>query len=394
MKNKYNENEKLPPLLENLELPQLQMPVHQEHLRKVLLASGCFKKEDSFLSRWNNKFKPKAWVFAASFAVLLVALGSYLTYFTAPQAVANLMMQVNPALTMTLSARNTILGAEGLDEQGKSLLVNLDLTGKTVQEALRIIVGALHESGLLENERRISIALHPVGDRLGEAELSALTDTVSKQLDSYLTEQNLPVKVTNIVLSENLAAAVSSAGLLPGDYTELVAVLGSAAAVQLLNLQQELGLDQTLFREKFDTISDSLIELTQAGMTAEAALVVLKTTLALDPKLERLTAITEAVIDLMQEGLSKEEALAAIQAAIKSDPTLRELDDLPEAPESEEDDEPGSHLPDKPQQDVPETGTIEEEIGEDDEAGRPESDKPEDDTAAEDDTAEEAEEEN
>ncbi|MBS3983885.1 MAG: hypothetical protein KGZ41_08820 [Dethiobacter sp.] len=299
---------KLQTKLENLELPEVQIPANQLRLRQTLLASACFKKEVTLLPVQQKirarvfNVRPAAWTLVASLTILLLTLGTYRTFFTAPQAVASLTMQVNPAITMTISAGYKVITANGLDADGQALLAELDLSGQNVREALRIIADALREGGLLSPERRIIIAVHPVGDRLAATDLAALSGNVRRTIDEYLADHGLSLKVTNSELTAEFTEAAADAGLLPADYVDLVAAVGSPLAWQILNLYKELSISPVLFREKLDTI-------------------------------------TEAIIELMEEkGLNKQEALTMIKEAIKADPTLEgfnELHEIPDAPEEE-----------------------------------------------------------
>jgi len=260
-----------------------------------------------------------------------VFIGGYLKA-TTPRAAVSLTLQVNPAVTLSLGEQKTVIGVDGLNAQGNPTLAGLEIKGQEMPEALHLITGALHEVGLLGDERRILVVLHPVGDKVGETELIAMTDTVRQMLSGYLVEHGLAVEVTSVVLTTELADTLRGAGLSPADYTDFVMAVGSPMTMQILNLQKERGIDPALFKEEFDTIAAALINMTEAGISGDNALAILKGALAADPKLEELATITAAMIDLKEEGLSEKEALTRIQAAIKSDPTLEDLDDLIEAP--------------------------------------------------------------
>jgi DNA-binding phage protein len=207
---------------------------------------------------------------------------------------------------LVLSERNVVIDAEGLDARGESLLAGLDVTNKELADALHIIASALHEAGLLGPEQWIVMALHPIGDRLGAAELTALADATRQILDTHLAEQGLPpVEVKIVVLTAELADETHAAGLLPADYV--------------------------------DDYIEAQAYMTEAGITTDNASAILKAAFTDDPSLEELTTITAAMIDLVEEGLSPEEALAKIQDAIQADPTLEKFDDLIEIPEEEDD---------------------------------------------------------
>jgi hypothetical protein len=316
MKRADDTVKKLQAMLENLELPAVQMPAHQRRLREALLASGYHAKEGALLSAHSknsggiNKMKPKRWKLAVSFAVLFLVVGVYTIFFAPPRAVASLALQVNPALTLTISGENTVINAEGLDARGEALLTGLDVTGKEMQEVLRIIAGALHEAGLLGDERRILVALYPVGDRAGEAGLTTMADLVRQALSGYLAEHGLVAEVTSVVLTAELADAVRAAGLFPAGYVDLVAAVGSPMALEVLNLQKELDLDLGLFKEEFGTITAALLDMVEAGIAGDNALAILKGTLAADPQLQELTTITAAMIDLHEAGATQEEMIS------------------------------------------------------------------------------------
>lgn len=311
------DSKELQVLLENLELPEVHLPAHQRRLREILLAPGGFKKESVlFLARQKisggiNGMKPQAWKLAvASIAVLFLAVGGYLTFFTAPQAVAGIDLQINPALTLTIGERNSVIDAEGLDAQGESLLAGLDVANKEMTEVLRKVAGALREAGLLENERRVLIALHPVGDRVEETKLADLADTVRQILADYLAEHELTAEVVIVVLTVELAEAIRATALFPADYVDLVVAVGARAAVEALNLQRELNLDPALFKEEFGTIAAALIDMAEAGIAGENALAILRGALASDPKMEELATIIAAMIDLHEAGATQEDILA------------------------------------------------------------------------------------
>jgi len=314
-KTKEAENRKLHATLENLKLPTVKMPAHQKRLRETLLNSGYFAGETPQSLTRNKinggiRMKPKIFVIAASVALMLLTFGAYMAFFATPQVVANLALQVNPAINLRLSDRNTVVDAEGLDEQSRTLLAGLNIKGKEVQEALSIIAEALHKADFLTDERRILVALSPVGDRLGEVELQTLKGTVEEALSGYLNEHDLQVKVVSAVITDELADVVQNFNLKPEDYVDLVYEAGSEVAIQALNLGNELGIDPALFKEEFGTIAASLIDMTETGITEENALAILRSGHAADMTLEELTTITAAMIDLHEAGASQDNIMA------------------------------------------------------------------------------------
>ncbi|MEW6307442.1 MAG: hypothetical protein AB1492_00095 [Bacillota bacterium] len=247
----------------------------------------------------------------AAVAVVALVVGGYMAFFT-PRAVASLALQVNPAIGLTVSGKDRIMDAEGLDAQGEALLAGLKLEGKKVDEALRLIAEELHKAGLLDPQRRIVIALSPIEDKLPQKALTALTETVRGTLDGYLKEQGLSVKVVSVEVTGELAESARKAGILPDDYVDLVEEAGSELAMKVLELQAELDIDPELFSDEFDTIAAGLLDMLEAGMTEEAALAILKGTLVTDPELEELSTIVAATIDLHDVGATAEDIMAVL----------------------------------------------------------------------------------
>jgi hypothetical protein len=291
MKKNNTDYKELQAILENLELPEVQMPVHQRQLRETLLASNYFKKESAPVSirqkiyeriNWTiEAMKPKIWKPVASLAVLILVLGVYLAFFTPPRVVATLVLQVSPAISLTISERNTVIGAEGLDAAGELILEELDLRGQEVQDALGVLAGALDKADWLSPGCRILLALHPVGGRLAKAELDTLTDTARQALSGYLTEQSLPVEIKTVAITEELVDMVLAVGILPADYIDLVAMVGPQMTMQVLNLQKRLSLDPALFKEELGATTASLIDMKEIGITGDNAFAILEKVLTI-----------------------------------------------------------------------------------------------------------------
>jgi hypothetical protein len=377
--------------LENLELPEIVLPARQKRLREALLVSAYANKDNPSTSISQKSYKrinliqPKIWVLAASIALLLFSYGFYTVFLSVPPAVANITLHVNPAIRLSISEENTVVDSAGLDEQGKLLLTELDLRGQEVQEALRIITDTLHKSGLLKPESRILVALTPIDDKIAEHDMELLAQTVRNTLIKHLLEKDLLLDVKVTLLSKELSDVVLSIGLMPVYYVDLVDAVGSEMAAQILSLQKEMNIDPELFKEKLDTITESIVDMLEAGVTAENAIIALKLAINADPELGMLSTIINSLIDLIEEGFSFEEALAKIQSTINADPTLEAFDDLIDPyeddeqyeTEDEEIDEPEEAQDDNEQEDKQ---TESEQPGDEDkdEADAPKSDDPAD----------------
>jgi hypothetical protein len=243
----------------------------------------------------------KIWMVAAGVAALIL-VAVYLTLFAPHRAVANLVLQVNPEIDLVIDGRNFVIGFS--TEEGA--LVGLDLINKEKSEALRIIADALREAGLLGEGRRILIAISPVGDRIGEAQLIVLNSAVDQTMRGYLAEHNLIIEVKSVVITDELARAIQAIGLSPVDYVDVVVEVGEPAVLAMLGMQEELGIDPVLFKDEFTTAAAAFADMKEAGMLEGDALAVLRGALIADRSLEELTTITAAMIDLHEVGATQE----------------------------------------------------------------------------------------
>jgi hypothetical protein len=247
----------------------------------------------------------KKWKIAAVTAalVLVVGMGIYMAFFAPPRAVANLVLQVNPEIDLVIDGRNLVIGFS--TEEGA--LVGLDLINREKSEALRIIADALREAGLLGEGRRILVAINPINNRIGEAELIALNSAVDQTIRGYLTEHNLIIEVKSVVITDELARAIQAIGLSPVDYVDVVVEMGEPAVLAMLGMQEGLGVDPVLFKDEFSTMASVLADMKEAGMLEGDALAILRGALIADRSLEELTTITAAMIDLHEVGATPED---------------------------------------------------------------------------------------
>lgn len=370
-----NKNIKHQEILENLELPEIVLPARQKRLREALLLNAQAEKDKKLIPiRKNNhkafgRTKTKIWVLAASIVFFLLSYGFYAAFLSTPQAIANITIQVNPVISMTVSEKNNVVEAIGLDEQGKVLLSGLNLEGREIQEALRAITASLGESGFLRTDRRILVALTPVKDNLIDADIAFLEKIVRNTLSGYLIEQNLLLDVKVAALSKELYDLILNIGLMPIYYVDLVDAVGSEMAARVLNLQKELGIDPELFKAEMDSITSLVNDMTEAQISKENIIIALKSAMTADPTLKALSIIIDALMELIEKGLGFKEALDLVQRAIQADPTLESFDELMDSYENEENYET---------KDKDDVETAEPEEAQDNDSKQIESERPED----------------
>ena len=228
--------------LENLETPQVSMPGHKEQLKMMLLAQGSLEpqKTGGFISSVLKKIfevillKKKVLRIAVPVMLLLLAVLTYQALTVKPQAVAAVTLQVNPALTLTLDNKNTVLEAEGENAEGDVVVADYPVKGKELKEALEGLTMHLHDKGLLRPDSEMIITVHPI-DGLDQEKLSSLSDFAQQIMSESLNRYNVQ-KPDSFVISHGLHLFLKELGLMPLDYVELLkANLTEEEIMQVIN---------------------------------------------------------------------------------------------------------------------------------------------------------------
>lgn len=366
--------------LDNLKLPEIGLPSRQKRLREALLNSA-YAEKDNFMSivpkmrKTVKQTQLKILLIAASIALILFSYGIYAEFLITPLTVANITLQVNPAIRISVSEGNTVVEASGLDEQGELILSELDLRGRNVQSALEKITDVLYKSGLLESDRRILATLTAVEDKINDDALLLLAQSVRNTISSYLIEQGILLDIKVIVLNNELSEFVLTANLMPEYYIDLVDAIGCDMAAQILSLQKELDIDSALFKESLSAITSSVIEMIEARISNDNILTALRFAMSADPELRMLSTVIDALIELTEKGLGFKEAVSLIQRAIYIDPIFESSYELIDPYEGDEqygkDEEKVDESEDKPydyakKYEQPESGQHENEYEQED----------------------------
>ncbi len=134
----------------------------------------------------------------AAACVCLVLLGGYYHYEYV-QVVAEVGIDVNPSLQLSLNRKDRVVCATALNEDGRSLLADTDLKGSTVAEAADQVVSSLLDQGYLRTDTQENTVLVSVsGDDQEKTE--ALKEEVSSDVEKVLAEK----QVSAVVYSQTI----------------------------------------------------------------------------------------------------------------------------------------------------------------------------------------------
>lgn len=311
--------------IESLKLPDVEVPSHKRRLLSELLESNSFKKQKGSLFVNPPKiiyeviymFTHKWKYIVPTFAMVFVFL-TYLSFFSAPKAMAYLTLQVNPALELSINKDNNVIDIKSLNEDAASLLTGLEVKNKNYAQALREITSEMISRGFVKPDREFFVALRPV-NKEGEVDLTALSASAQSAIKESLDTAKLDVKITNIVVPQDLYDFAKQEGLLPSAYAELIEENVTPETVsRILSLKNEQNIEPAIYKKEFHTIVSSLSDMIEAGMSETSALSVLTESIKADPSLEELTTITAAVVDMHKAGISSDSALKLLSLGKES----------------------------------------------------------------------------
>ena len=210
-------------------MAKVEMPALKKKTREMLYTCRHLQTRETgkFYSRAPRKLveviklKKKALAIVIPSIFLLLGVLYLSTLLSPPQAVANLTLQVNPVITMTLDDDNTVIDIKGKNEDGVEIITISDLQGKKLDEALAEITSILYEQGYLLPEGTVAMMVHGP-DNADQDKLSAISNLAKETVQENLIRLNIIVQVESFVLSEELFAYLDELGLTPADYVDLL----------------------------------------------------------------------------------------------------------------------------------------------------------------------------
>ena len=161
--------------------------------------------------------KKRRWLPAAVAACLAVALvGGGGSWYLQNNTVASVVsLDVNPSVTLNVNARETVLSATPVNEDGGDILAGMDLTGVQLDVAMNAIVGALLTQGYVD-ELANSILITVEDDDVGRG--ARLQQELTDQADAILanTTVNGAILSQTIQNSQQLQQLAETYGITAG----------------------------------------------------------------------------------------------------------------------------------------------------------------------------------
>lgn len=111
------------------------------------------------------------------------------------QANSYVSVEINPSVEFVVDEDGNVLAANGTNDDGKTLIINVSFEGKSLSEALNIVLAEAEESGYLLSatynsdlvSRAISVSIDSENDKIAES----VNATVSSTVNKFIKDNNL-----------------------------------------------------------------------------------------------------------------------------------------------------------------------------------------------------------
>lgn len=152
--------------------------------------------------------------------VLVVGLGVGIYFLASPnqEASAVMTLQTNPEIQLVLDQNNKVMSVNAVNEDGESLILNVNFVGKTAEEAAKLFAEASTNYGKVglqttNGEINVTIAC----DDATSAKYTELKTKVTNKVNDYFKEIGVMAgAVVNV--TENIQAEIEKLGYQISDY--------------------------------------------------------------------------------------------------------------------------------------------------------------------------------
>lgn len=145
-----------------------------------------------------KKYNFKPLIFALSFCIILFVAGlSLIKQNTTPKNTYNAIIKidVNPSIEMIVNEKNEVIAANGLNDEGKMILCNETIVGKTLNDSLKQVIELEISLGYLSkgNNNEITFTIGAKNNEIA----NNLTNNIKDITHDTLNKRNISANIKN-----------------------------------------------------------------------------------------------------------------------------------------------------------------------------------------------------
>ncbi|MFC4769682.1 anti-sigma factor domain-containing protein [Effusibacillus consociatus] len=171
-------------------------------------------------------------------ASLALALGIWqmMPLFQPDSVSAYVAIDINPSLELAVDKDREVLEATALNKDGETLLVNLKLKGKPIQQAVNELAAEAAKKGYVKSDGEILVTAANAGNY--QMDIKVLENDVMMSVQETLKQNGLLTNVGGVVVSESVREEALKLGLSPGKYALYLQAKVSGIEVTVDDLKQ------------------------------------------------------------------------------------------------------------------------------------------------------------
>lgn len=207
--------------------------------RRVPVHAGMTIGQEIEIPKEEPRFKIAWRKFAMVAASLALAVGLWqASVFLQPEQVsAYVALDINPSLELSINKDKEVLQVTPLNEDAETLIKNLKLKGKSVEEAVNDVAIEATKLGYIKPQVEILVTAADAGD--STVDLKALEQTVMQTMQVSLRERGIASNVGGVLVTQKEREEAKRLGLTPGKYALYVQAQASAIDIALDDLKQQ-----------------------------------------------------------------------------------------------------------------------------------------------------------
>lgn len=186
----------------------------------------------------NSKKLSKKFIITMASAIAIIVLGSAgaYAYYT---PVSYVSLDVNPSVEYSVNRFDRVLKAKGVNEDGRQLIQDLNLNGKSIDEAISQTVDTLIDDGYITDDGTGEIVIATSNDDPAKSEelASELKDTAAEKI----AEQGKTANIEAMAVGKKRVDEAKDLGVTPGKLNLVEKLKKSSATPDEIDIQQWLN---------------------------------------------------------------------------------------------------------------------------------------------------------
>lgn len=186
----------------------------------------------------NSKKISMKFIITMASAIAIIVLGSVgaYAYYT---PVSYVSLDVNPSVEYSVNRFDRVLKAKGVNEDGKQLIEDLNLNGKSIDEAISQTVDTLIDNGYITDDGTGEIVIAASNDDLEKSEelASELKDTAAEEI----AEQGKTANIEAMTVGKQRVDEAKELGVTPGKLNLVEKLKKSSTTPDEIDIQEWLN---------------------------------------------------------------------------------------------------------------------------------------------------------